>query len=287
MADHVVNQDNAWTPGRFALLLTCVPGVGNHLLSRLLRHQSLAGAAPAEFLASSSEQLLASWPITAVAAAAAADRREVWWPRFEHLDSLVRKHHIEVLTPQHHLYPTDIETFCDDPPAVLFALGQLSLLSDGWRYCMACSRGAGAVVIEAMRDLVGTCAGKQGIAVTGHNTAGYQAVGLAAIRAGLPHITVLDRGMGAAMGPRLDMPLFNTARLYEMEFRADRDLVISPFPPDVGSIGLHNQRRDEIIFALSDVVWRMHVRPGGNMDRLCERSQSIGRRVEVWNPPSG
>jgi predicted Rossmann fold nucleotide-binding protein DprA/Smf involved in DNA uptake len=194
---------------------------------------------------------------------------------------------VQVLTAQHRLYPLALETFCDQPPPVLFALGQMSLLQNGWRFAVACSRGAPHVALEAVDEIAQQAVREGGIPVTGHNTPPYQRVALAAIRQERPSITVLDRGLLEALGEGLNRPLFPAARLYELEFRTDRDVVLSPFPLQAGCLGLHNQRRDELVFALADVVFAVWVRAGGVMERLCLRAKKLGKRIEVWKAPDG
>ncbi len=239
-----------------------------------------------EFLSTPAEKLQREWGLSSRAATALTEPDAVW-RRFGQMDALVRRHGVQVLTTQHRLYPLALEAFCEQPPPVLFAHGQMGLLQEGWRFAVACSRGAPHLALETVDEIAQQAIGEGGIPVTGHNTPPYQRVALAAIRQERPSLTVLDRGLIDALGEGLNRPLFATARLYELEFRADRDLVLSPFPLDAGSLGLHNQRRDELVFALADVVFAVWIRAGGVMERLCLRAKELGKRIEVWKAPDG
>lgn len=276
-----------WLPSRFALLLTCAPGLGERQIAQVLHQWSRSRVPAEEFLSATAEKLQRQWGLSAQAAIALTKPDRAWWERFEQLDALVRRHGIQVLTTQHRLYPLSLESFCEQPPPVLFAHGQMGLLQDGWRFAVACSRGAPHLALEAVDEISQQAIREGGIAVTGHNTPPYQRVALAAIRQDKPSVTVLDRGLMDALGEGMSRPLFPTARLYELEFRSDRDLVLSPFPLQAGCLGLHNQRRDELVFALADVVFAVWIRAGGVMERLCLRAKELGKRIEVWKAPDG
>ncbi len=276
-----------WLPARFALLLTCVPQLGERQTAQVLHRWTRQQVSVEEFLRLPAEVLEREWGLTPQAAEVLASPDTGWWQRFERMDALVRRYGVQVLTTQHRLYPLALEAFCQQPPPVLFALGQMGLLQDRWRFAVACSRGAPHLALEAVDEITRQAIVEGGIPVTGHNTPPYQRVALTAIRQEQPSITVLDRGLLEALGDDLSRPLFPAARLYELEFRTDRDLVLSPFPLQAGSLGLHNQRRDELVFALADVVFAVWVRAGGVMERLCHRAKELGKRIEVWKAPDG
>ncbi|MDW8105395.1 MAG: DNA-processing protein DprA, partial [Armatimonadota bacterium] len=272
---------------RFALLLTCVPGLGERQIARVLQEWARTHTPVEEFLALPADRLQREWGLSLQAASALTATDRTWQQHFARAEALVRQHGVQVLTAQHRLYPLSLESFCELPPPVLFAHGQVSLLHEGWRFAVACSRDAPHLALEAVDDIAHRAIAEGGIPVTGHNTLPYRRVALAAIRQERPSITVLDRGLLEALGEGLNRPLFAAARLYELEFRTDRDLVLSPFPLEAGSLGLHNQRRDELVFALADVVFAVWVRAGGVMERFCLRAKEMGKRIEVWKAPDG
>lgn len=276
-----------WLPSRFALLLTCIPGLGERQMARVLQHWARSRTPVEEFLTTPADRLQQEWGLSPHAASILTSPERSWWQRFEGEDALVQQHGIQVLTCQHQLYPLAVESFCALPPPVLFAHGQVSLLHEGWRFAVVCSRGAPHLALEAVDEIAQQAIAEGGIPIAGHNTPSYQRALLAAIRQERPSITVLDRGLLPALGEGMNRPLFAAARLYELEFRADRDLVLSPFPLEAGCLGLHNQRRDELVFALADVVFAVWIRAGGVMERLCQQAKGVGKRIEVWKAPDG
>ena len=291
---HTGNRDSAmasakrdWLPSRFALLLSCVPHLGERQIAQVLHRWARSRVSVDEFLSTPLETLQQEWGLSPQAAQALTEPSAGWRKQFGQMHALVRRHGVEVLTAQHRLYPLALEAFCEQPPPVLFAHGALHLLQEGWRFAVACSRGAPHLALEAVDEITRQAMHEGGIPVTGHNTPSYQRVAIAAVRAEKPSVTVLDRGLLDALGEDLNRPLFPAARLYELEFRTDRDLVLSPFPLQAGSLGLHNQRRDELVFALADVVFAVWVRAGGVMELLCRRAKQLGKRIEVWKAPDG
>lgn len=276
-----------WLPSRFALLLTCIPGLGERQMARLLQQWAVTKIPVEQWLTTPADRLQREWGLSAQAASALTAPERPWWQRFARADALVQRHGIQVLTHQHQLYPLAVESFCELPPPVLFAHGQVSLLHEGWRFAVVCSRDAPRLALEAVDEIAQRAIAEGGILVTGHNTAPYRRAATVAIRQERPSITVLDRGLLPALGEGMNRPLFAAARLYELEFRADRDLVLSPFPLEAGCLGVHNQRRDELVFALVDVVFAVWIRTGGVMERLCQRAKELGKRIEVWRAPDG
>lgn len=283
----MARERKEWLPSRFALLLSCVPGLGERQIGQVLQQWARSRVTVDEFLNTPAERLREEWGLSAQAASALTGSDQSWRRQFERLEGLIRRHGIEVLTPQHRLYPLSLDSFCEQPPSVLYAYGQVRLLQEGWRFGVACSRGAPRMALEVVDEVAQQAIAEGGIPVTGHNTEPYRRLALAAIRQERPAITVLDRGLIEALGEQMNRPLFAAARLYELEFRADRDLVLSPFPLEAGSLGLYNQRRDELLFALADVVFAVWVRAGGVMERLCLRAKEMGKQIMLWRAPDG
>ncbi|MHB1462922.1 MAG: DNA-processing protein DprA [Armatimonadota bacterium] len=280
-------NDDSWSPARFALMLSCVPNLGEKQMLHVMHHQALNCVPVGVFLHLPIEELQADWGLTEEAAYAISEERHLWWNRFLESDELVKQHGVQIITEQHHLYPQQLNEFCETPPPVLHAAGNMQLITEGWRFAVVCSRDMPSVAGDAADELCCRAIEAGGTLVTGHNTRAYQRAALAALRQDREHIMVLDRGLWAALGPEFNRPLFNAARLYQLQFAFERDLVLSPFPLKLGCFGLSNQRRDELIFALCDVIFAVWVREDGVMQRLCEQAVRLGKRVKVWQSPSG
>ena len=280
-------NDEFWSPARFALMLSCVPHLGEKQMLAVMQYQALNCVPVGVFLHLTTEQLQSDWQLSEEAAYSIAEERHLWWSRFLETDEIVKTHGVQIVTDQHHLYPQQLASFCADPPPLLHAAGNLQLLTEGWRFGVVCSRDMPSAAGDAADELCCRAIEAGGTLVTGHNTRPYQRAALAALRQDKAHIMVLDRGLWAALGPEFNRPLFNAARLYQLQFAFERDLVLSPFAMKIGSFGLSNQRRDELIFALCDVIFAVWVREDGVMQRLCQQAVRLGKRVKVWQSPNG
>ncbi|NIR00338.1 MAG: hypothetical protein GTN78_09080, partial [Gemmatimonadales bacterium] len=98
-------------------------------------------------------------------------------------------------------------------------------------------------------------------AVTSHNTRPYQIVGLAAKSRNAPLALVLDRGILSAFPQGLGWEPVAQARIWDMRFDPERDLVISRFRLYDPWIGANGRERDRMVFGLADIVVAVEVRP--------------------------
>ena len=175
-----------------------------------------------------------------------------------------------------------MEEFCKSVPAFFFAYGNLKVLNAP-TFCALGSRDSDPRALEQLEKTVEDGVLNSKVLVTGANTAAYQRAAVVPLRWGAPRILVLDRGMFIALGDALDREPFPAARLWRYRFDPETDLVISPFRPDDEFIGVNNKIRDEIIVALSDEVRVVHMKKGGNVERLSRRAADLGKTVA---PPS-
>jgi hypothetical protein len=155
-------------------------------------------------------------------------------------------------------------------PPVLFTRGNQDLL---WEAGVAIphSRGAPEEALGWAADLASALAEAGVGLVSGHNRDGYRRAAAAAKRAGAPLVIVLDRPLHGepATGPRAEPVV--TARLWDSQFRPERELVLSSIGPREAWMPTHARRRDELVTGLADVVVAGAVRPGGIMAALGER----------------
>ena len=57
----------------------------------------------------------------------------------------------------------------------------------------------------------------------------------------------LDRGLFSALGPELQNDTGHEAMLWREKFDPTTDLVVSPFRPEAGFVGVNNQVRDRLV----------------------------------------
>jgi predicted Rossmann fold nucleotide-binding protein DprA/Smf involved in DNA uptake len=265
------------------LLLSELPGVGERTLAEVFRRCAVRRISPADLLglqppdlvdlgfsASSSEALKAVSP--EMRRAAEATSRSL----------LVEG--VRIITPQDSSYPRRLLDRLKDPP-VLFAYGALDLLA-GRSFAVANSNGAREEAL-GMSDVAAEQLVQAGWrTVTGHNRPAYQRTALAALRFGGAVCYVLDRGLLEAFGNDLRRELFPAAHVWSRAYDVETTLTLTPFPLRAHGIAVHNQRRDELVFALADTILMGEVRHGGQMDRWVKTALEQKRTVCLVGPPS-
>jgi DNA processing protein len=266
------------------LLLSEVPGIGDKTMAGILRKNAVLRRTAREFLALPELRLreeygIAERPAACISAitptlkdAAAATVRGL------------RRSGITLLTLLDAVYPKRLLERMDELPPVLYAYGNVALL-DARLFAVANSNEPPEQAL-AVTDVAAETALECGWwPVTGHNRPAYQRPALTSRRNGGRVCYVLDRGLLEAFGDDLAKDLFPAARIWSPAYDPQCDLTISPFALRDHSLATHNRRRDEIIFALADVVFAGAVRPGGQMERNCLRVLAQGRRVILLGPP--
>lgn len=267
------------------LLLSSVPGIGEHTLARLLRRNAVLRRSPEELLALNPTSLMRDYELRQevaerVAGLTASQRR--------HAEEMARQMHrtgVQVITFLDAAYPPRLLHRMKELPPVLYVFGNLNLLSQPL-FAIANSNGASEEVLS-YGDVVARVAIECGwIPITGHNRVPYQRPALVARRNSKPVCYVLDRGILEAFGSDLSKDLFAAARIWNPIYDPSCDLTLSPFPMTAHMIAANNRRRDAIIFALADAVFVGDVRPGGRMEEACLSAQVQGTPVFVMVPES-
>ncbi len=279
----------AITRAQFALLLHSVPHLGPKGIARILKEtppgeEVRLADVPAWIM--SPDALQSEYKLHPEAAHCIALRRDELLCSSATIASAAESLAIRVLTEHDPDYPAMLRDYQKDPPPIVYAHGNLDLLRDR-KYAVVNSASIGGRSIEATREIAGTLADEGLAAVTSHNTQGYQIVGLAAKSRNAPVVLVLDRGILSAFPQGLGWEPVAQARIWNLRFDPERDLVISPFRLYDRWIGANGRERDRMVFALADVVVAVEVRPGGVMESECLRALRLGREVYVHKPSDG
>lgn len=193
---------------------------------------------------------------------------------------------IQVITTIDPDYPSLICEYYDTPPPILYAYGNLALLREK-KFAIVSSSNMSNHSAEISRELAGFLSDQGLVAVTSHNTQAYQVVSLAAKSRNAPAILVLDRGILSAFPRGLVWEPVAQARIWNLRFDWNRDLVISSFRLYDHWIGANGRERDKMVFGLADVVIAVDIRPDGVMQRECLRARTKGREVYVYKPSDG
>lgn len=245
-------------------------------MSRVLTRNELIGRSPEEFLALSPEAMREEYGLSAKAATnLAADPRST-----SEIEERLSARGVTWITSFDAGYPALVEEMDPDPPGVLFLFGNTKLL-DSATFCVMGSRDSQAADLDLMERLCEEAVLNSEVLVTGHDRATYQRSAVVPLRWGSPRILCLDRGLFRVLGTDLKQEAFRAARLWRYEFDPTTDLVVSPFRPDAGFVGINNQVRDRVVGCLSRRLDFVNIGEGGNMERIARMALKVGRRVRV------
>lgn len=262
------------------MLLALTPGVGGKTVTRVLARNDLLDRSPEEFLKLSPEAMREEYNLLARAAAALAAKGRRALEETKGWEERLDKLAVSLVTAADAHYPALVEEMDPDPPGVLFLYGNARLL-EAPTFCVLSSRNSPPAALDQIEALSeeGVLGGET--LVSGHDRPEYQRSALVPLRWGAPRILCLDRGLFEALGPELRDEPFRAARLWRYEFDPKTDLVVSPFKPDKGFVGINNKVRDRLVASLSRRLDFVEISPGGNMERNAKLALKAGRPVRV------
>lgn len=260
----------------FTLLLAMTPGVGSKSLLRVLARNDLLGRSPEEFLALSQESWIEDYGLSRKSSAYLQEHRKTLVSELEPLETRLETLGVRWTTLIDAGYPEAIEQFDSNVPTVLFLYGNSKLLS-ARTFAVLSSRNASERELMRIEELTEQGVLNGEVLVTGHDRPEYQRSAIVPLRWGAPRILCLDRGLFQVLGDDLKNEAFRAARLWRYEFDPSTDLVVSPFRPEAGFVGVNNQVRDRLVASLAKRIEFVKVSPGGNMDKLQALAEKSGR----------
>ena len=265
----------------FTLILSMTPRVGGRSVVKVLARNDLLSRTPEEFFTLSYETYVEEYGLLKKAAEYLAQHRESLLKEIEPLEHRLEQLGVRWAVITDAGYPEMLEQFDPDPPAMVFMYGNTKLLSSK-TFSVLSSRQASEQQLYEIERLTeeGVLAGE--VLVTGHDRPEYQRSAVVPLRWGAPRILCLDRGLFQVLGEDLKNEAFRMARLWRYEFDPSTDLVISPFRPEAGFIGVNNQVRDRLVAGLSKRIDFVKISAGGNMEKLEKMARKAGRSVNSW-----
>ena len=268
------------SPRSFAIMLALTPGFGGRTITRVIARNSLLGREPDDFLSLSPEAWKEEYRLSAKASTALWKAREEGIDELHKLEKRLNALGVTLVTAADAHYPELIEQMDPDPPGVLFLYGNTKLLSAS-TFCVLSSRNSRPADLDQIEKLTEEGVLNGEVLVSGHDRPEYQRSAIVPLRWGSPRILCLDRGLFQVLGPDLKDEAFRAARLWRYQFDPNTDLVVSPFRPDAGFVGINNQVRDRLVGCLSRRLDFVNVAEGGNMQRIARMALKIDRPVRI------
>jgi len=177
-------------------------------------------------------------------------------------------------------YPARVRERLAPPPVVLYGYGAPALLATPLLAVLN-SRTISEHSVAASLGVVQAAATQGFTLVTGGMKTGYRIAAVAGRAAAAPRVVVLDRGILATFGARMDRDPFGFGP-GRSRLDAERTLVLSPFRLMDHAVARNGRRRDELVAALADVIVAVHARAGGVIERVCLAALDRGQCVLSW-----
>jgi DNA processing protein len=249
-------------------------------VTRVLARNDLLNRTPEEFLRLSPEAFVEEYRLTAKAAAQLADDPIRRLGQIKTLEERLTTLGVTLISSADAHYPALVEEMDPDPPGILFLFGNSRLL-EGNTFCVLSSRNSRPADLDLIEKLAEEGVLKSEILVSGHDRPEYKRSAIVPLRWGSPRILCLDRGLFTALGQDLQHDTSHESSLWREKFDPRTDLVVSPFRPDAGFVGVNNQVRDRLVGCLSRRLAFVQVAEGGNMERIAKMALKAGRKVQV------
>ena len=182
-------------------------------------------------------------------------------------------------------YPFRWQSRSEHPPPIVYAYGDGNILQ-GTTLAVLNSRSVTERSVTATVQIVRQAASEAFTMICGGMKSTYRITATTARATGAKRAIVLDRGLFAAFGKRMqhDPSGFGPDRSF---LDGTNTLVLSPFRPhDFASPG-NGKERDRLIADLADVVVAATARAGGEIERICLRLLDRGRCVLSWQAENG
>ncbi len=256
------------------------PGVGGRSVTRVLARNDLMNRTPEEFLRLSPEAMREEYRLLARAAQHLSVDPEKQIEDMKRLEDRLGTLGVTLVSSADAHYPVLIEQMDTEPPGILFLYGNTRLLEAN-TFCVLSSRNSRPADLDLIERLTEEGVLRSEVLVSGHDRPEYRRSAIVPLRWGSPRIICLDRGLFEALGPDLIRDAMNEAQLWRERFDPKTDLVVSPFRPDAGFVGINNQVRDRLVACLSRRLSFVQVAPGGNMEKVAKLAIKAGRPVSV------
>jgi predicted Rossmann fold nucleotide-binding protein DprA/Smf involved in DNA uptake len=264
----------------YAVMLSELPQVGDRVADRIRALNRRRGHSLATFFRLPAAVLRDDYDLHAAAVSRLGAQRDEHESRCRWLVDRLAAAGGTVAFVEESGYPVRVRARLAPPPAVLYAKGAHEVLR-GPTLAVLNSRALSEHSVSASLAVVQAAAAQGFTLVGGGMKTAYRITAVASRAAAAPRVIVLDRGIFATFGARLDRDPFGFGP-GRSPLDPTRTLVVSPFRLMDHASPRNGQRRDELVAALADVIVAVHARPGGGMERVCLRALDRGQSVLSW-----
>lgn len=256
-----------------------LPGVGERTLARLIALTEGRGEALHSVLDATPARMAAVYDLPAPAITRLCEQRQRHLARCYRLVEDLRTTGVRILRRGREDFPARLERELTPPPPLLFAFGNLSMLTLPCVAILASREIEDETVPATVSVLRKAREERLAVAIGGMKTH-HRIAAISARAIGTERIVVLDRGLFAAFGADLTRDPFGCGN---RPTRLDAaTLVLSPHRPEDHAAPNNGRRRDEMIAAFGDLVFASSARPNGEVERICRAALQRGKPVYVW-----
>jgi hypothetical protein len=262
-----------------AVMLSQLPQVGERTATRILSLNTARGVGLEEFFHLPEAMLREDYRLPASALRRIVQEHDLHRREAEDVLSFMARYGVSVWLASDKGYPERWRQRLDPCPPVAYALGSRQALGSP-AVAVLNSRGLNERAVTTTIRVVQAVVA-QGFAVVSGGMKATHRVPAVLSRTATARVIVLERGLFAAFGARLDRDPFGLGPGRAALDRS-RTLVLSPFRLRDHAVARNGVRRDELVTALADIVVAVHTRPGGQIERICFDALDRGQCVFSW-----
>ncbi|MCX8071777.1 MAG: DNA-processing protein DprA [Candidatus Binatia bacterium] len=266
----------------YAVMLSELPQVGERIASAILARSAERGHGLASFFRLPAAVLRRDYSLPLAALRCLEHHAEAHRRRCEWLSANLHESGGWACTLLDPDYPRRLRHRADAPP-VLFFFGDPTCAAQP-TIAPLHSRTPTEGTVGCIRAVVEAAARAGFAVVTSTGKAAYRLVGVTARALSVPRLVVLDRGLFSALGVELRAdPFAYRGAAHPCAPTEHGQLVCSPFRLLDHALPRSGRRRDALVAALADVIFALHARPGGEIERLCLAALEQGQPVLSWH----
>ncbi len=270
------------------LALDFVPGVGSQTLKKILTKCKNEEICLSHLNRVSFEELTKHWGFSSKSASLWFEKRVYFLNSAREMLDLLHTYDISISLFLDNEFPKDIHLYTTHGPCFLYLYGNKKLLQSD-TFSILSSRKSPEFIHHHISSLTKEAILNGENLVTSGTAPSYSPSYITALKMGSPKIIILDTGFFVAFGLDGKQEINPTFKIWREEFDPITDLAISAFSPFKKFQHGANKQRDYLVASLSKRIDFIHIRNGGNMESIYQKSkifQKKVRKIDInLNPP--